>query len=169
MTDSNTYDVAIIGGGLAGLSSAIEFSRKGHSVVLIEKEQYPFHKVCGEYISNESLNFLESLGIHPKEMGLPMIVEFVLTSPNGNAFKTRLPLGGFGISRYCLDQKLFSIAMAAGVRVFQGAKVESVAFNEGFEIDIQSENEFIKIHSKICIGSFGKRSNLDIKWKRNIE
>ena len=169
MNKTGTYDVAIIGGGLAGLSGAIEFSRKGHSVVLIEKENYPFHKVCGEYISNESLNFLANLGIHPKQMELPVIDEFMLTSPNGNSFTTTLPLGGFGISRYMLDQKLFSLAVASGVQVLQGSKVESVNFDEEFEITIQPVHETFKIHSKLCIGSFGKRSNLDIKWKRNAE
>jgi menaquinone-9 beta-reductase len=169
MTEQNTYDVAIIGGGLAGLSSAIEFSRKGYSVVLIEKEFYSFHKVCGEYISNESLDFLKGLGIDPSVMKLPMIQEFLLTSPDGNSFHTRLPLGGFGISRFTLDQKLFTIAEDAGVRVLQGSKVESVTFNEGFEIEIQSAKGSFLINSTLCIGSYGKRSNLDIKWKRNKE
>jgi flavin-dependent dehydrogenase len=39
------YDVAIIGGGLAGLAASIQLSGVGHSVVLFEKEKYPFHKV----------------------------------------------------------------------------------------------------------------------------
>ena len=42
------YDIAIIGGGLAGLSLAIQGADKGYKTVVFEKEQYPFHKVCGE-------------------------------------------------------------------------------------------------------------------------
>jgi len=45
------YDIAIIGGGLAGLSLAILAANANYSVALFEKEAYPFHKVCGEYIS----------------------------------------------------------------------------------------------------------------------
>ena len=48
-------DVVIIGGGLAGLTGAIHLSKKGLQVTLIEKSDYPRHKVCGEYISNEIL------------------------------------------------------------------------------------------------------------------
>ena len=48
------YDVAIIGGGLAGLALAIQLSKENFNVVVIEKEAYPFHRVCGEYISFES-------------------------------------------------------------------------------------------------------------------
>ena len=47
---NTTYDIAIIGGGLAGLTLAIQGADKGYHVVLFEKEAYPFHKVCGEYI-----------------------------------------------------------------------------------------------------------------------
>ena len=54
-------DVLIVGGGLAGLTSAILLQKNGYQVRLIEKKNYPFHRVCGEYISNEVLPFLESL------------------------------------------------------------------------------------------------------------
>ncbi|MBC7511814.1 MAG: FAD-dependent oxidoreductase, partial [Ferruginibacter sp.] len=54
MNDTQQYDITIIGGGLAGLALAIQLVKKGYSVALFEKEQYPFHKVCGEYISLES-------------------------------------------------------------------------------------------------------------------
>ena len=53
------YDIGIVGGGLAGLCLALLSVDAGYSVVLFEKEQYPFNKVCGEYISLESWNFLE--------------------------------------------------------------------------------------------------------------
>ena len=56
------YDLAIVGGGLAGLALAIQSARAGYQTVLFEKEKYPFHKVCGEYVSLESWDFLEELG-----------------------------------------------------------------------------------------------------------
>ena len=43
----NVYDCAIIGGGLAGLCLAIQLAKNGHKIILFEKNQYPFHKVCG--------------------------------------------------------------------------------------------------------------------------
>ena len=62
MAERPQYDIAIAGGGLAGLSLAIQSAYAGFNVLLLEKEEYPFHKVCGEYISFESWDFLESLG-----------------------------------------------------------------------------------------------------------
>jgi len=62
-------DVIIIGGGLAGLCNAIHLSKFGKKVLLIEKNEYPKHKVCGEYISNEVLPYLEFLEINPFDFG----------------------------------------------------------------------------------------------------
>src|ERR1017187_9879034 len=93
------FDCAIIGGGLAGLTLAIQLADAGRTVVLFEKEKYPFHKVCGEYISMESYGFLERIGIPLSKMGLPMIDTIKISSPNGNSFTQKLDLGGFGISR----------------------------------------------------------------------
>src|SRR5687767_13939717 len=93
------YDVGIIGGGLAGLSASIVLAKAGYSVILFEKETYPFHKVCGEYISLESWDFLISLGLQLDSLNPPLINNLLLTSPDGSLLKQKLPLGGFGISR----------------------------------------------------------------------
>ena len=165
MSNQLQYDVTVIGGGLAGLSLSIQLANKGYTVALFEKEQYPFHKVCGEYISLESWKFIEGLGLPLSKMDLPIIKKLIVTSPNGNEFLHNLPMGGFGISRYLIDNELKKLAASVGVTIYENCKVEDV---------IYAANEF-KLHtqkgdftSKVCAGSFGKRSNLDIKWKRNF-
>ncbi|MEP7108953.1 MAG: FAD-dependent oxidoreductase [Ferruginibacter sp.] len=165
MNDLRKYDVCIIGGGLSGLGLAIQLRNKGHTVALFEKEQYPFHKVCGEYISLESRDFLESLGLPLNDMNLPLIKKLIVSSPDGNCLQQNLPLGGFGISRYTLDYELKKIALAKGVVLHDHCKVEDVLFSgEQFALDTASGN----FNSKICCGSFGKRSNMDIRLKRNF-
>ena len=83
MTADNTYDVAIVGGGLAGLALSIQLTRLGHSVILFEKEQYPFHRVCGEYISLESWDFLNDLGVELDAMNVPIITKLQVSAVNG--------------------------------------------------------------------------------------
>ncbi|WP_317045319.1 FAD-dependent oxidoreductase [Formosa algae] len=63
------FDVIIVGGGLAGLSSAIHLSKGNLNVLVIEKNSYPKHKVCGEYISNEVLPYLNFLDIDVFKLG----------------------------------------------------------------------------------------------------
>jgi len=81
------FDCAIAGGGLAGLTLAVQLADAGYSVILFEKEKYPFHKVCGEYISMESFNFLERIGIPLSAMSLPRINEVLMSAPSGNSIK----------------------------------------------------------------------------------
>jgi menaquinone-9 beta-reductase len=159
------YDIAVIGGGLAGLALAIQSARAGYKVILFEKEQYPFHKVCGEYISLESWDFLEDLGVPLSQMNLPVIRRLLVSAPNGTKTEQALPLGGFGISRYKLDSMLADIAVAAGVQVLQSTKVDNVELgNEMFAVQFSGKS----IRAKMAAGAFGKRSNLDIKWKRKF-
>jgi flavin-dependent dehydrogenase len=163
--NQQTFDIAIIGGGLAGLALSIQAARAGYQTVLLEKEQYPFHRVCGEYISFESWDFLEELGVPLSTMQLPMIKRLQLTAPNGKLFETQLGLGGFGISRYKLDNELAQLAKNAGVVLLENHKVSNVEFKGDF-FQIQAEGK--NITSKLIAGAFGKRSNLDIKWNRSF-
>ena len=88
------YDVAIVGGGLAGLCLAIQLADANFKVVLFEKESYPFHKVCGEYVSMESYPFLEKLGLPLSMMDLPRITHLRVSSPDGKLLEQNLDLGG---------------------------------------------------------------------------
>lgn len=158
-----TFDIAIIGGGLAGLALSIQAAQAGYQTVLFEKEQYPFHRVCGEYISLESWDFLEQLGVPLHAMQLPLIRQLQVSAPNGSLFQTTLPLGGFGISRYKLDYELARLAKAAGVTVLENHKVGAVTWH-GDHVEVQAEGK--SFTSQLAAAAFGKRSNLDIQWNR---
>ncbi|MBC7874542.1 MAG: NAD(P)/FAD-dependent oxidoreductase [Ferruginibacter sp.] len=163
MTNDDIYDTAIVGGGLAGLALSIQLARLGHRIVLFEKEQYPFHKVCGEYISLEAWDFLTDLGVDLDRMKVPIITRLQVSSPNGKLLQHDLPLGGFGISRYKLDHTLAQLALKAGVVLKENTKVNDVVFNENeFIIDTAQQT----FRAKLVCGTYGKRSNIDIKWKR---
>lgn len=157
-------DVIIIGGGLAGLTSAIDLSSNGFEVLLIEKDTYPKHKVCGEYVSNEVIPYLSRLGINIKETKADQIHKLVLSNRSGNAVSVDLPLGGFGMSRYALDHLLYEKAKSNGVS-FKFESVSDVVFqNETFCVKTKEHDYF----SEITIGSFGKRSTLDKKMNREF-
>jgi flavin-dependent dehydrogenase len=165
MTEDILYDATIIGGGLGGLSLSIQLAKAGYKVILFEKEKYPFHKVCGEYISFESWNFIEQLGVPLSEMNLPVIKKLIVSSPGGKEIKSNLDLGGFGISRYLLDNELSKIARQNGIDIFEESKVTDVVFkNDVFTTSTSA----IIVQSKIVAGAFGKRSNIDIKWSRDF-
>lgn len=161
----NRYDIAVIGGGLAGLSLSIQCARAGYRVVLFERETYPFHKVCGEYISNESWNFLQELGVPLSDMTLPQISRVLISAPNGQFSEFPLAMGGFGISRYTLDHGLAAVARREGVEVWEDTKVVDVLYRNNSFVVFTNKGE---TEVTVAAGAFGKRSNLDVKWKRSF-
>jgi menaquinone-9 beta-reductase len=163
--NSNIFDVGIIGGGLAGLSLSILLAQAGYKIVVFEKEKYPFHRVCGEYISLESWEFIERLGYKLTQLDLPIIKKLIVSAPNGDFIKANLDLGGFGISRFVIDNELKKIAVKYGITLLEETKVNDVVFNDdAFTITYNGG----KISTPVVAGSFGKRSNLDVKWARDF-
>jgi menaquinone-9 beta-reductase len=159
------YDIIIVGGGLAGLVSSIQLSKGGKKVLVIEKKKYPFHRVCGEYISNEVRPFLESIGLDFKKLDVKNISKFQFTSPSGRVLETDLDLGGFGISRYKIDEELYLLAVSVGVEFLLENTVESVDFKKD---KFTVKTAFNTFESKYVIGTFGKRTKLDATLQRDF-
>ncbi len=158
-------EVLIIGGGLAGLTAAIHLSKIGLKVILIEKNEYPKHKVCGEYISNEVLPYLNYLDLNISNLHPTNITHLEFSTVSGKIIKSILPLGGFGISRYTLDDYLYKKAIANGCKISKDT-VESIVFNED-EFTITTSDKTV-YKSELVIGAFGKRSNIDQKINREF-
>ena len=142
------------------------WQKQATASLFLKKKNIHFHKVCGEYISLESWNFLEENGIPLSDWNLPAIKRLLVTAPNGTSMEHDLPLGGFGISRYKLDAALADVAKSVGVKLMEEVKVNQVDFeNKKFTIHTSANTTY---ETAVVCGTFGKRSNLDIKWKRNF-
>lgn len=160
---AQSADLAIIGGGLAGLSLAIQLAQAGFAVVLFEQKRYPFQRVCGEYIALESLPFLERLGLPLGSQiaagQLPRIHQLLVSSPRGQSLRQPLQPGGFGISRYTLDSLMAQQAEAVGVKLLQGTAVRDVKLlpNDTFEVHTANSRWQVR---QVC-GAYGKHASLD--------
>jgi len=155
--------IVIIGGGLAGLTAALHLQRQGLEVLLIEKAAFPHHKVCGEYVSNEVIPYLQWLDADPLQLKPALIKTLSITTLTGNTVNSTLPLGGFGISRYILDDFLYQKFIARGGAVLKDT-VTAIGFqNDQFEIGTASGENITTAH---VIGAYGKRSAIDIVKKR---
>lgn len=161
MEKTALFDIAIIGGGLAGLTLSIQLKQAGFEVILFEKEQYPFHKVCGEYISMESWNFLERIGIPLSNFNLPQINTLRVSAPNGEILSHTLPLGGFGISRFMLDNELYKHALQLGVVV----QTNCTVYDTIQQLVKTNHGNFTAKH---IVGTWGKRSKMDASLVRSF-
>ncbi len=158
-------EIGIIGGGLAGLVSAIHLRNSGKEVTVFEKDSYPHHKVCGEYLSNEIIPYLKQLGINLEELQPKHINKLTYSNVSGKIINTQLPLGGIGVSRYALDHFLYKKNLELGVNFVQ-IQVKDIHFNnDEFQIITTDDTTYL---TKIALGAFGKRSLLDKKMNRNF-
>jgi flavin-dependent dehydrogenase len=171
MSDQS-FDVAIIGGGLAGCAAAIHLANQGHRVVLFEAQSYPHHKVCGEFLSPECGLLLADLGVMPALQAIgPAPIDTVrIIAPNGTTWSNDLPGTGIGISRYALDHLLVEQARASGVNVRTSTTVSDVqgTLDNGFSLTFRNALGTQTMSAKTVIGAQGKRSRIDRQLERGF-
>ncbi|MGN7988255.1 NAD(P)/FAD-dependent oxidoreductase [Pedobacter sp. 22226] len=157
-------EILIIGGGLAGLTAALHLNKLGLNVILIEQDPYPHHKVCGEYISNEVLPYFKWLGLNIESLMPALISDLLFTSLSGKSIQTKLPLGGFGLSRYTIDHYLYTELISRNVKVIHDRVVQVSFANDQFIVETAT-NSFTAAY---VIGAYGKRSAIDVKLNRKF-
>lgn len=152
------FDVIVIGGGPAGAAAAITAARRGKRVALLEAGRYPRHKVCGEFVSAESVVLLASLlrgtpGTAILE-GSPRIDNLAVHLPSGH-FKAPIAPAAASVTRYELDFALWNAAIANGVDAREDCGRFGIARKEeGFVVAAKPA-----LHSKKLIYAAGRRSD----------
>ena len=146
------------------MTAAIHLAEKGVQTTVFEKEGYPHHKVCGEYLSKEVLPYFGKLGINLNDLKPKKISRMQYSTARGRTLETDLPVGGLGISRYALDHLLFKTAIRMGVDVRQ-EKVSAVKFSDDrFEINTTEK----AYEAGLVLGAYGKRDGLDKQLGRDF-
>jgi flavin-dependent dehydrogenase len=118
------YDLLIVGGGPAGLATAIFAASEGFEVALLERRRFPIDKPCGEGLMPGGVRLLEAMGArleksHPFE-GIRYIDEH-------NVAEARFQYGyGLGVRRTELSRALLARAREVGVEVREETRVEAV-------------------------------------------
>ena len=155
-----TYDLAVIGGGPAGCAAAIRSARTGASVILLERGNFPRHKVCGEFVSAESL---ELLG----ELLVPEYRQLVSDSPrisrgrifaDGREVAAEINPAAASITRFEMDSALWNSCIQNGnsVDIRENCTVQTVTRAEVFTIKTTNE----ELQCKAVINATGRWSNL---------
>ena len=132
-------DIVVIGGGPGGSSAATLLARKGHCVVLLERERFPRDHV-GESLLPASIPVLESLGVLPAIEAAGFLPKHGATMVWGSDpepwswyFRetNRAYPSSFQVTRPEFDQILLDHARAAGVDVREGRQASEVPFEDG--------------------------------------
>lgn len=127
MDRQSSFDVAVIGGGPAGLAAAIAMRRKGLHVLVADRARPPIDKPCGEGLMPDGVEALSRLGISI-EPGRSLPFRGIRFIQEDASVEACFPGGhGLGIRRTTLHEILIDHALQAGVSLSWGTPVTGFA------------------------------------------
>ena len=152
-------DVAIVGAGPAGSTLAALVARRGVDVALIDRDDFPRDKLCGEFLSYDALPVLEKLGV---TFDAPQISRCRVVARH-RVYEFDFPAAARGVSRMFLDDLLFRTAIAAGARSFAGWTATSLR-----PLTIERNGEQQAIEAKTIVGAWGRWGRFDQQLGRTF-
>ncbi|HXW60860.1 MAG TPA: NAD(P)/FAD-dependent oxidoreductase [Myxococcota bacterium] len=153
-----SVDVAIVGGGPAGLSCAIEFAQLGFTVTVIEPQAPIIEKPCGEGIMPLGVMHLRRLKVfrHLDPNNMSPFLGLCLINEQGVSVKSNFAKSyGLGCRRENLSQALY-----ARVREFENISLLpalALGLTKTSEA-IQIETEKGLVRARLAVGADGLRS-----------
>ena len=157
------YDLIVVGAGPAGSACAITAARAGARVLLLEKDRFPRQKVCGEFVSPESLSLLHGFLDDGRFRSCPQVVSSRIFLDNKTLVIPVSPAAQ-SIPRFDLDPALFAAAQKAGTTAREGIAVQEVRCNEVFHI-CTSENSYSARAIVNATGRWSKLTQFDVAGK----
>jgi flavin-dependent dehydrogenase len=127
------YDLIVVGAGPAGSACAITSARAGAKVLLLEKDRFPRQKVCGEFVSPESLGLLHGFLENGQFQSCPRVVSSRIILDN-KILALPISPAAQSIPRFDLDPALFAAAQNAGVTACEGVTVNAVQRDKVFYV-----------------------------------
>jgi menaquinone-9 beta-reductase len=127
---SPAWDVAIVGGGPSGISTALHLAAAAPAarIVVLEKERYPRDKICAGGIGARAFRLLEAIGI---EVACPHVaVDAIALRLAGDTVVLREPGLGAVVRRVEFDHAFARQAIARGIAVRDGCAVQAIAVDE---------------------------------------
>ena len=152
------FDLIVIGGGPAGTSAAITAARQGSKVLLLDRDCFPRHKVCGEFVSPESLQLLRWLlgkASHELLDGSFPLSEMRLQL-DGRCVRFPVSPSAASITRYDLDRSLWDAAQHAGASCLEKSPVQQLDGHGPFRVSTAKVEYF----GRAIINATGRWSNL---------
>ncbi|HSP76965.1 MAG TPA: FAD-dependent monooxygenase, partial [Myxococcaceae bacterium] len=165
----SAWDVAVVGGGPAGLAVALTAAGRGLSTVVLERAAVPVDKACGEGLMPAGVAALERLGalalLERRECAPFVGIRYV--QEDGSCVEGRLPApGGLGVRRVALGRALAARARAVGVELRERcALVGHRRTGEGWVL----ETPLGPLHARMLVAADGLASPLRLAQGLELE
>jgi len=150
------FDVVIIGGGLSGSATALHLSKKGYSVLIIEKEKFQEYKPCAGGMASSMQRFLP-LDIEDSIESKIKNVEFRWKASDNVVADLTGESPFWIVKREKLDQLLLNESLRNGSQIIRPVLVEEITKkNDKWEIICNNKTKYISEFLVIADGSQSK-------------
>lgn len=152
------FDAVVIGAGPAGSTAARLLAASGWNVALVEKDEFPRRKVCGEFISAPTHGVLDACGIGSafREKAGPEVRRIALFSGETVVTAALERCWGRALGREFLDLMLRDAAVTAGATLLQPAKLTAIVRDGKIHIcRLEMDNAQIEISAPFLIAASG--------------
>ncbi len=150
--------MAIVGGGPAGLATAIFAAQSGLSTVVCEKGKLPLDKACGEGIMPRGVALLREMGVEVPDGRRGRFVGIRYIDGELEA-QGRFASGvGWGIRRTTLIEAMVHRARELGVEIRYGSKVHEWSLTNDGRVDLKTDDDLL--HAGILVGADGLHSRI---------
>lgn len=172
MDDSKSRPIVIAGAGIAGLTAAIAFAGRGHSVQLFEQAQRLEAVGAGIQLSPNATRILHQVGVLDKLLPRAVRPEAVVLKDAATLRElARVPLGQAAEARWHapylvahradLQDALMACAAEAGIEIITGARVTSAAgASDGIAATVEITSQTLIAEGFLLVGADGVWSSI---------
>lgn len=166
-TSEVACDVAVIGAGPAGASAAYYLARRGRTVVMLERGDFPRDKACGDGLTRRSVDLLNDMGLEPSLRQFQRISGLSICIAGGGVHNRDYRAGssarcsyGLTAPRRQLDDIICRQALAAGAALWQRSAVRSPIFDADrvVGIRVQRGDRMIELRTRFVVAADGGSS-----------
>lgn len=155
------WDAVIVGAGPAGAMTAYHLAAKGYAVLLLDRQQFPREKVCGDALIPDAISCLQRAGIYDDIQTAAHPVSLLrIYSPSRHLVD--IPGTFLTIKRFFLDRMLVEAAVSKGATMAQG-QVDGLSMPSNDEITVTCDKDTDPIRARVAILATGADVSLSLK------
>ncbi|MFK7820708.1 MAG: NAD(P)/FAD-dependent oxidoreductase, partial [Planctomycetaceae bacterium] len=140
LSDECDWQVIVIGAGVAGALAALHCVRAGFATLLVEKQKFPRHKVCGCCLNAKAWRALESAGVASELSKSSNPIQTTRFHIRGSQATVRVS-GMQAVSRSELDSQLVSAFVGAGGSFKDGVTATVLPNTNRAQVRLQGWND----------------------------
>jgi len=126
------FDIIVVGGGPAGLTSAYQLNKYGFNVLLVDKNNFPRPKLCAGLLTKKTRKLINNIfSVTTEDLKQKEVVDFCsdyyqIYFKDKLIYETKMKDAFYYVHRRVYDNYLFNLVKNSGVEIKEGTEVVDI-------------------------------------------